>query len=213
MAITSNKMKNSNTIVSIILGIAVVILFILHFTSNKGSKNQVGTPVASDSTLVRMPIAYINLDSLMVSYEYAKTLQEAWMTKMESSQATVNSKGRAVENEMKEFQRKIENNAFFDQSRAQREQERILKLQQEYQELNQRLSAELMQEEAIMNQQLRDSILHYVELYNQEIGKYQMIFTNNTRGDMILNADPAYDITAAVIKFLNDRYTPAAAEK
>lgn len=206
-------MKNSNTIVSIILGIAVVILFILHFTSNKGSKNQVGTPVASDSTLVRMPIAYINLDSLMVSYEYAKTLQEAWMTKMESSQATVNSKGRAVENEMKEFQRKIENNAFFDQSRAQREQERILKLQQEYQELNQRLSAELMQEEAIMNQQLRDSILHYVELYNQEIGKYQMIFTNNTRGDMILNADPAYDITAAVIKFLNDRYTPAAAEK
>lgn len=205
-------MKNTNTIVSVVLGIAVVILFILHFTDNKGSTNEARTAL-SDSTIVRLPVAYINLDSLMVSYEYAKTLQEAWMNKMESSQATINAKGRNVENEMREFQRKIENNAFFDQSRAQREQERILKLQQEYQELNQRLSAELLQEEAVMNQQLRDTILHYVDQYNREIGRYQMIFSNNTRGDIILNADAAYDITAAVIRYLNDHYTPTPAEK
>ncbi len=200
-------MKDKNTIVSIILGVAVVVLFILHFTGNKSDKSVAVDNVPSDSISARMPIAYINLDSLITNYTYAIQVQEELMREMESRQATVNSKGRNLESEMREFQRKVDNNAFFDQGRAQREQERILKLQQDFQELNQRLQGELMQLEANKMAALSDTIMSHVQQYNKEVGKYQMIFTNKS-SDNIIYSDEYYDITKEVTKYLNDHFKP-----
>lgn len=112
-------------------------------------------------------MAYINLDSLMVSYEYAKTLQEAWMNKMESSQATINAKRRNVENETEGIPRKIENNAFFDRAK------RVSRVASSSFSRNIRslirgsLTRAIAGEEAVMNQRLRDTILHYVDQYNR----------------------------------------------
>lgn len=202
-------MKNTNTIITAILAVAVVILFILHFTGNKKGTN-VGTHPATMTERVemsdRMPVAYINIDSLLTNYTYAVELRDQLMRKMESSQATLNQQARALEKEMQEFQRKIDNNAFFDQSRAQREQERILKKQQEFQANSQKLQGELMQEEADMNLKLRDAIMDLVKKYNAEIGKFQVIFSN-AGGDNILYAEKAYDITSDVTKYLNDNYS------
>lgn len=202
-------MKNTNTIISAILAVAVVILFILHFSGNKkGASNETYSGTATEGTEMsaKMPVAYINIDSLLTNYTYAIELRDQLMRKMESSQATLNQQARALEKEMQEFQRKIENNAFFDQSRAQREQERIMKKQQEFQANSQKLQAELMQEEAEMNTKLRDTIMDHVEKYNAEIGKFQVIFSN-AGGDNILYAEKAYDITSAVTKYLNDNYS------
>lgn len=202
-------MKNTNTIISAILAVAVVILFILHFSGNKKGANNAthaGTMTEGVEMSAQMPIAYVNIDSLLTNYTYAVELRDQLMRKMESSQATLNQQARALEKEMQEFQRKIENNAFFDQSRAQREQERILKKQQEFQVNSQKLQAELMQEEADMNTKLRDAIMDHVKKYNTEIGKFQVIFSN-AGGDNILYAEKAYDITSAVTKYLNDNYS------
>ncbi|MDO5017355.1 MAG: OmpH family outer membrane protein [Porphyromonas sp.] len=205
-------MNNKNTIINAILAVAVVVLFILHFTNNNKSRSAVTTTtVTGDSVVARMPIAYIELDSLINNYKYANQVQEELMREMESRQATVNQKGRNLENEMRDFQKKVENNAFFDQARAQREQERILKLQQQFQELNQKLQMELMQLEADKMKALSDTIMAHVEKYNNEVGRYQMIFTNKS-SDNIIHADPVYDITTEVTQYLNDHYAPAKEE-
>lgn len=205
-------MNNKNTIITAILAIAVVVLFILHFTGNKSGKEVATSALSTDSSAVRMPIAYIDLDSLITNYTYAIQVQEELMREMESRQATVNSKGRNLESEMREFQRKVENNAFFDQGRAQREQERIMKLQQEFQELNQKLQGELMQMEAEKMKALSDTIMSHVKEYNDSIGKFQMVFTNKN-SDNIICADEVYNITSEVTKYLNDRYTPSKKEE
>lgn len=202
-------MKNTNTIISAILAIAVAILFILHFS--KDGKSKATTSGVQNTEAVAgaaLPVAYVNLDSLLNNYTYAVELREKLMQKMESGQATINQQARSLEKEMQEFQRKVENNAFFDQSRAQREQERIMKKQQDFQMNSQKLQAELMQEEAEMNQMLKDAITEQINKYNAEIGKFQIIFSN-AGSDNILYAEKAYDITEAVTKYLNDNYTPA----
>ena len=198
-------MKNStNTIISVILAICVVVLFVLHFT-DKNSAPAPRTVAAGDSAVAVMPLAYINLDSLLTNYEYSKHLQDEFMKKAESNQATLNEQGRALESEMRDFQRKVENNAFFDQDRAKREQERILKRQQEFQELNQKLNNQMLQDQNAMNIALRDTIMSQVKTYNALYGHYQLILSNSLN-DNILYSDDLYDITAEVIEYMNKQY-------
>ncbi|MBR8703744.1 OmpH family outer membrane protein [Porphyromonas levii] len=197
---------------------AALIVALLGLASCNGTSNNnsgAAAMVSGDSSAIaRMPIAYIELDSLMANYKYYTDVQEELMREMENRQATFNTKGRNLESEMKEFQRKVESNAFLSQERAQREQERILKLQQELQELNQKLQVELMQLEAERTKAVTDTIVALVRQYNAEVGKYQMILTSNAAGiGTVVCADQSYNITEEVTKYLNDRYNPTKKEE
>lgn len=194
---------------SIYFPIAIGAMLAFSSCGNDTKTTTAVTTVSGDSVVGRLPLAYIDLDSLIANYNYAIQVQDELMREIESRQATVNSKGRNLETEMREFQRKVENNAFFDQARAQREQERIMKLQQDFQVLSQKLQGELMQLEAEKMKALTDTIMSHVKQYNRDEGKYQMILTNKS-SDNIIYADESYNITKQVTKYLNDRYTAPA---
>ena len=155
-----------------------------------------------------LPVAYVNVDSLLENYNYAKDLNEIILKKSENSRASVNQKATSLRSEMQEFQRKIENNAFLTRERAEQEQQRLLQKQQELQELDARLSQELMNEQQKLNEQLRDTVVAQLKVFNKDKG-YQIIYSN-TLGDNILLANDIYDITAEVLDYLNKNYsTPA----
>ena len=59
---------------------------------------------------------------------------------------------------MRDFQRKYENNGFVSQESAQQQQARLMKQQQELQQLQEKLSKELADENQKNSLQLRDSI-------------------------------------------------------
>ena len=204
--------KLSFAITSLAL-VAVLAIGTLSSCKSKSEKAETSNVAANDSAVANtLQVAYVNLDSLLTNYQYSKDLQDEVMRKAESKQATINQQGKALEADMAEFQRKLENNAFFDQDRARREQERILKRQQDFQTLAQKLSAEMQEEQLKMNQALSDTIRSLIKVYNETEGHYKMIFSN-TMGDNLLYAEEVYDITKAVTDFLNSRYkkteTPA----
>ncbi len=181
------------------------------FTAIQCTPKQAEEPVATTTPLeIQLPIAYINVDSLLVNYNYAKDLNEALLRKQENSRVSINQKGKSLEREVTDFQNKIKNNAFLTEARAQQEANRLQKQELELQELSQRLNNELMIEQQKMNEQLNDSIQSFLVEYNAT-KKYEMIFSN-TMGDNILIAQPKYDITNEVLEALNKRYQPAAAK-
>ena len=72
--------------------------------------------------------------------------------------------------EGKEFQRKVQNNAFVSRERAEQENARLVKKQQDLQELQSRLTNELQAENQKNSLQLRDSInsfLKIITIYNK----------------------------------------------
>ena len=133
-------------------------------------------------------------------------LYEALMRKEESSRATLNQKEAQLNSAAQEFQRKLQNNAFLSQERAEQEQQRILKMQQEYQQIAQKLSQEFAIEQQKLNIQLADTIKTNLVEFNKD-KNYEIIFSN-TASDNILYADKKYDITQEVIRFLNNKYGP-----
>jgi len=202
---------NKNYIINGVLGIAVIILFILQFTGTKcSSKKAIGTE--GDSALVKLPIAYINSDSLLMNYNYAIELNETLMRKAESSRATLNQKGSKLQADMLEFQRKYENNAFLSAERAQQEHNSLMKRQQDLQTQMERSQQELAVEQMKMNQQMTDTVIAALKTFN-EGPKYQVIFNNIGGNSTIILAEDAFDITKEVVEYLNSRYTPAKKTK
>ena len=200
-------MKNINYIINGVLALAVVILFVLQFTGKKES-GVTKTFTAEESASGLLPIAYVNVDSLLLNYNYSKDLNEIIIKKQENSRASVNQKLRSLQTEMQDFQRKVENNAFLTRERAEQEQARWMKKQQELQDFDNRLAQELVSEQQRLNEQLRDTLVSQLRVYNKDKG-YQVILSN-TMGDNILLAGDAYDITKEVIEYLNKNYAPAS---
>mgnify|MGYP000862610487 CR=1 FL=1 len=200
-------MKNSYFyIINGVLAAGLIALYILFFTSrpSSGEKMQIRFNPADSSFI--LPVAYVNVDSLLTNYNFAKDLNEALMRKEESSRATLNQKEAQLNSAAQEFQRKLQNNAFLSQERAEQEQQRILKMQQEYQQIAQKLSQEFAIEQQKLNIQLADTIKTNLVEFNKD-KNYEIIFSN-TASDNILYADKKYDITQEVIRFLNNKYGP-----
>ena len=199
-------MKHTNTIVNIVLAIGIIVLYILHFCGKDGdcpsSEKASASNVAVGSG--QLPIAYINIDSLLQSYSYSKDLNEVLIRKRENAQATLTQKARQLDAEMQEFQRKHENNAFLSEQSFKSQQQALVKKQQDLQALEENLTQELVKEQQKMNEQLRDSIYKFLVTYNKD-RKYQMIISN-TMNDNIMVANPAYNITNEVVKILNSKY-------
>ncbi len=203
-------MKNNNTyIIGAILAVAILILYILHFTSAPG-KNGVKKgdyiTMMNDSSIT-LPVAYVNVDSLLMNYNFAKDLNEALMRTEESSRASLTQKERELNAAAQEFQRKLQNNAFLSQERAEQEQQRILRMQQEYQQMAERLSQEFALEQQKLNMELSDTVKVRLVEFNKDKG-FQIIYSN-TGADNILFADDKYNITKEVTEFLNKKYGPA----
>ena len=198
-------MKNLSLIFNAILAVAVIILFVLVFKNNKSNSENILSDKGSNAiALGKLPIAYVNVDSLLLHYKFAKESNESLIKKQEDSRMRINLMARQLQGEMSDFQRKLENNAFLSRDRAQQEQTRLQKKQQDLQELDGNLSKQLVQVQQKMSEQLRDTINEFMKQFNKN-RKYQLIISN-TSSDNILYADKAYDITAEVTKLLNERY-------
>ena len=197
-------MKNLSLIFNAILAIAVVVLFLLVLGNKSNTVAKQSVAGKDIVTKGKLPIAYINIDSLLLHYQFAKDANESLIKKQEESRLTINSKARQLQTEMGDFQHKLENNAFLSRERAEQEQARLQKKQQDLQVLDGELSKQLVQVQQKMSEQLRDTINSFMKEYNKD-HKYQLIISN-TSSDNILYADKSYDITAEVTKLLNERF-------
>lgn len=200
-------MKNTSLIINVILAVAVIALFVIVLSDRKGS--QQGSDNVNGSAAAEMGIVFVNTDSLIIKYDLARELSEELIRKEESSRTDFNERVRVFEQDMMEFQRKLQNNGFLSLDRAQSEERRLRQKEQELQALNARLTNDLMDAQNAMNQQLRDTITNFLKDYCKE-KSYSMVLSN-TMGDNLLYADSVFDVTDDVVAKLNERY--AAAKK
>ncbi len=196
-------MNKTQIVVDAILAVAVIALFTLFFTRKPAEQ-----AVASAENVVvaegNLPIAYLNLDSVLTQYQFAIEASDKLMTKQEDARLKLNTKARTLQSEAADFQRKLENGAFMSRDRAEQKQQELLKKQNDLQELEAKLTNDIMLENQKLNMQLADTINNFLREFNAD-GRYQVIFANAGK-DNILQAADGYDITAEVVEALNTRY-------
>ena len=166
------------------------------------NKSQPQVEAKSESKApAELKIAYVEVDSIMTQYTFAKEYSALLEKKGQNIQATLAQKQQNLQAAAANFQQKIQQNALT------REQAEAIQagLQKQSNDvgLQQRLSNEFAAEQAKYNNALHDSIAHYLAAYNKD-KKYSIILSKS--GDNLLYADKAYDITNEVINGLNKAY-------
>lgn len=152
-----------------------------------------------------IPVAVVNADTIFSQYQLAIELREQLTKKQEDARLTVNEKARKLQNEMVDFQRKLENNAFLSRERAEQEGRRLQQKEADLQALDQKLTQDILEEQQRSNLRLRDSIDHALEVLNRD-GRYQLILSTSSLNDNVLFVSSALDITADVVEYLNENY-------
>jgi outer membrane protein len=159
---------------------------------------------ASVSDSSRLPVAYINVDSLLLNYQFAKDLNEELIRKTEDARMTLNSQAAALEKEVNEFQRKLQTNAFLSEDRAQQEANRLQKKKDALDQQSALMQQDLAQQQAQMNARLGDTVRTVLKEYNEQ-KHFELIFSNASYDNILIDF-PKYDITNEVLNILNSRY-------
>ena len=196
-------MKTMKYILTGFMALAFALMF-TQCTDQKAAENNSSPVMATVSG--NMKIAYVEIDSLLTKYKFWNDLNELMIQKEENIRTTLNEKAKDLDNDMREFQRKLENNGFVSPERAEQERVRIVQKQQKLQELQEKLTNELQLENQKNSLQLRDSINSFLKIYNKDKG-YSLIISN-TGFDNLLYADPTFNITNEIVEGLNARYNP-----
>ena len=189
-------------IISGIFAVALLVLYILHFTA-RPSESQIMRVVSPNDSIIALPIAFVNIDSLLINYHFAQDLNAKLMTQEEDIRATITQRERNISAAITEFNRRIETNAFFG-DRAQTEANRIQRMQQDAEQFIQRRMGEFEMERMRLTIRMEDTIQVRINQFNAVRG-FEVIF-GNVGSSTILYANPKYDVTQELIDFLNSSY-------
>ena len=175
---------------------------------NNASPKMDEQPVATaDVAGEGIKIAYVEVDSLMTQYNFAKDYSVTLQRKSTNARNTLTQKGNQLQAAVDNFQKKLNNNGFTSREQAESQQAAIQRQQRDLQALQARLEGELANETQQFNEALRDSLNNFLAQYNKS-KKYDIILSK--AGDNILYANKKFDITQDVINGLNKRYKAPA---
>ncbi len=193
-------MKGTSLIISIVLFVAVAVLYVLHFTEDKSVEN---VPRTSNNvaTLGGLKIAYVKADSVILNYTLAEDLHDEFTKKQEAYTNEYGTKRQAFERDASAFQEKLQRGGFLTQEHAIQERDRLLGIEQEVTKMDQDLSSKLADIQASNNKQILDSLMSCINHINAN-KKYDYIFN----GTDILIGREADNITGEVLKIMNERY-------
>ena len=194
-------MKIFNLVSNIVIIVAIVLMWALHPKCGDSSCADSAPISATDM----MPMAYVNIDSILMNYQKAIDLNEDLMAQEEEIRTSLTEQARLLEADMQEFQRKVENNGFLSRERAQAKQQQLVGRQQQLEQLQQKKSNELSLKQQDLNQTILESLDTYIKEYNKTAG-YHMILTQNGAIGTVIYANQSYNITATVLSELNEQY-------
>ena len=147
-------------------------------------------------------IVYINSDTLSAKYDYVKDMDKRLTAKSDAAKSDLQSKGQAFQREVADYQK---NASTLPADQRQTTEQRLQREQQQLQSYQQNASAEVQDDQSKEMVKLYDKISDFTKAYAKEKG-YKMVLTYSKNNTSMLYGDPSLDITADVVKQLNDAY-------
>ena len=203
-------MKNTSLILSVISLIAVVVFGVFSLTKNGKGTEAAAEGEAVEATASKGAIVYVDLDRILTEFDMANDLRSVVETKVQNIQAEVNRRGKKLENDVLEFQNKIDK-GLLTRTNAEVQGQKLQQQELEFNNYAAQKQQEIQEEQVVMMNQLGDAIKTFLDKYNEE-KQYAMILTNSG-GAPVITGDAALDITDDVLAGLNEEYIKTKNDK
>lgn len=188
-------MKNISLALNVVLAIAVIGLYYLHFSA-PGKSQGMDTGSTGD-----LKMAFINSDSVLKYYDYFKAGRDRLETKGKQLDQDLKSRATALQGEFESYQR---NQSSMTIGQARAVEEDLTKKRQNLQLYQESLSQQMLVDQEKMTRELYNKVTSYLRLYGQEHG-LQIVFKYDAASDVLFAGD-SLDISATVVKGLNEAY-------
>lgn len=159
----------------------------------------------TQESLRKLPVAYIDMDTLLFYSEYSKNLNIKLKQQTEKFENLLTDKKEKFESEAEKFKQKLNNNEFFSAEAATKEYERIKKMESDIDKYSEKLKSDLLEEQVSLNKSLEETIRRCLKEYNKD-KRYHLIYTNSGGLGNIVYAHDEYNITNDFLRFLNAGY-------
>lgn len=194
-------MKKLSIVLYVVLFLAVIGLYFLHFSGNK--KNNMNETSSYVTNSLAEGIAYINIDTVIFKFSMFQDKREELLAKQKSAEAELNSKGSNYQKGVTDYQDKVNKGLVTRATAAQIEQS-LMQQQQELVSLRDQLQANLAEEEQVMNRQVLEYITTFLE-ENKSDYNYKYIL-GKSFGSVVLYSENSLDITKKVLDAINKKY-------
>lgn len=197
-------MKKANLIYQVISAMAIIVLFVLQFSSKPTSDGTKSLALLTDSNTVvgnGSLTVYVNGDSLLEKYEYFKKAKKDFEVKSTRTENEIKSRQSSLEREFAAYQQTA--GAMTAEQRAKAE-EALLRKEQSLRQYSEDAAMKFQEEQNKFNEELFDKVAAFLKDYCKD--KNYKIVLNYTKGTTILYADESLDITEEVLAGLNEEY-------
>lgn len=195
-------MKNASLILNVVLLIAVAVLFYLHFSPGKKTETAKATNVGSPGAVPKgdFRIAYFEMDSINNSFSVVKDVRAELGKEEEKMNAKLTQMQKTYNDKLMQFQSRGQSMSSEESEKINRE---IVQMQQRFGMEKQQMEQEMQSITLRKMQQVKTQVEDYLKEYNKAKG-YTYILAYEP-GFMFFR-DSAYDITADLLKGLNEKY-------
>ncbi len=202
-------MKNIFIALVFVLFIAVSALFYLHFSSQQSSTKvaRQGVEKAGGEN-AGSRFAYFDLDSLENRYEYFLEVRNSLRTREDNIASQLNSIRNDYLKLLKEYN---QSGAEMSQTQQANMQQKLMKLQNDYQQKEQDLSQDLQNESLKKMQDVRQTIQNYLKDYCSKKG-LSFVFAASDN-DFLYYKEESLNITKELIEELNKDYAESKKQK
>lgn len=200
----NNKFNKILLICNAVLFLGLVGIYILHFTGNNVSGSKVNAaakaPVVKEGGL---KVAYVNTDTLLAKYQYAKDL-EAELLAFKNQQEAYGR--QQVAKFQKDYEDYLKNGANMTLSQQQSTEAELKKRSEKIATLEQELTAKIMERQMTENTKLLNAIFAFVREYNEQNQKFDIILRKTFENSPTLYMNEGMDITEEILNGLNEEY-------
>jgi outer membrane protein len=191
-------MKNINTILNVVLGIAVAVLFYFQFSGSKPVVASTSKSVAGGD----FRIAYFEIDSVESQFDYYKEVSNFIQAKAQKNNNELN---QLKELFAAKYQALQKNGQSMSEAEVNAKQQELQQMDKTFKSKEQMMNNEMQDESMKKLQDVKKKITDYLAEYNKAKG-YAFILGNNSDMLSMYYKDTAYDITTDLVKGLNDLY-------
>ena len=193
-------MKNASLILNAVLLIAVAVLFYLHFSTGKRTETVIRGSSNPDTSAGSFRIAYFELDSITNSYAMVKDVKNELSREEEKMNSEMNRLQKEYNDKLSFYQKQGE----MSQVQSEAASREMMGLQEKIRNQKQNLDQKFQDTYMRKMQEVRTKIEAFLKEYNKSRG-YTYILANEPQ--IIYYRDTAYDVTADLIKGLNEQYS------
>ena len=184
--------------------IGVIFILYLTFFGNGNFKMNSTSPKASAIVQTGdLKIAYINTDSVLANYEYAKDLEKGLKVLQTSLETNYQAQGKKLQADYENYLKTGDKLTLTEQKKR---EEELGRRQQEFPMLQQKMMTQLQERQIEDNKKLLNAVYAFIKDYNAKNQKYNIIFSRSYVSSPILYGDEGFDITNEIIKGLNQEY-------